>query len=151
MNSNDGRKISVSGSGSYYGMAVGEKVIEKLNFWVKIKSKAIKKVIDNLHIQVVGSGSAELICPKENVEKFIDEMDRLHIRIKGITWWCYVTDGHEPCGMGGPKNRFGSGWYSEILMDLLRFDSNQQLRKYMLEIYPSSEEYKACYTPAFWL
>lgn len=112
---------------------------------------AIKRIIDDLHIQAVGNGNMDLICPKENVEKFINEMNRLHIKIQGITWWCHVTEGHEHCGMGGPKNKFGTGWYSEIPMDLLRFESNEQLRKYLLEIYPASKEYKECHFPAFWL
>lgn len=108
--------------------------------------------MNDLHIQSVGNGFVDMICPKENIEKFIDEMDRLHIKIIGFTWWCYVAEGHTPCGMGGPKNRFGPGWHSEISMgDLIRVNSNKQLRKYLLEVYPSSKEYKPCYTPAFWL
>lgn len=112
---------------------------------------AVNKVIDDLHIQAVGCGYIDLICPRENIEKFIDEMDRLNIRITGFTWWCRVTEGHVPCGMGGPKSRFGPWWYSEIPADLLRFDSNDRLRKYLSEEYPASKEYRPCYVPAFWL
>lgn len=117
-----------------------------------MKSKRLKKVMNELHVQPVGKGYIDMICPKENIEKFIDEMNRMHIKIIGFTWWCYVTENHTPCGMGGPKNRFGSGWYSEISFgDLIRVNSNEQLRQYLLEVYPSSEAYKPCYTPAFWL
>lgn len=119
---------------------------------MEINKSILNKILNDLHIQSVGSGFIDLICPKQSIEKFIDEMNKLHIKIIGITWWCHVTEGHEPCGMGGPKNKFGSGWYSEIpLVDLTRFDSNEQLRKYLLEEYPVSEEYKECFVPAFWL
>ena len=115
-------------------------------------NNALPRIMDELHIQAVGNGYTDLICPRENVGKFIDEMDKLHIKIIGITWWCHVTEGHEPCGMGGPKNKFGPGWYSEIsLTDLIRFESHEELRRYLLEKYPTSKEYKECHIPAFWL
>ena len=118
----------------------------------KRKVMAVKRVIDELHVQVVGNGLIDMICPKENIDKFIDEMNRLHIRIYGFTWWCHVTQGHEPCGMGGPADEYGDGWYSEIAMfDVHLFDSNEQIRHYLLEVYPSSKDYRPCYTPAFWL
>ena len=118
----------------------------------EMNKSILNKIMNDLHIQAAGNGFTDLICPKENIEKFIDEIDRLNIRIIGITWWCHVTEGHEPCGMGGPKNKFGSGWYSEVpLDDLIRFESNEHLRKYLLEEYPVSEAYKECFVPAFWL
>ena len=117
-----------------------------------MKKNDLQRIMDELHIQSVGNGYTDLICPKENAGKFIDAMDRLHIKIRGITWWCHVTEGHEACGMGGLKNKFGQGWYSEIpLTGLIHCDSNNQLRKYLLEEYPASKEFKECYTPAFWL
>ena len=115
--------------------------------------RAVRRVVESLHIQPVGtSGLIDMICPKENIGKFIDAMDRLHVRIEGFTWWCHVTEGHEPCGMGGPANEFGPGWYSEIAMwDVHTFDSNEAIRRYLLEEYPASEDYRPCFTPAFWL
>ena len=122
-----------------------------MNKWFNSKND-LQRIIDELHIQAIGNGYIDLICPKENAGKFIDEMDKLHIKIIGITWWCHVTEGHEPCGTGGPKNKFGPGWYSEIpLTDLIRFESNKELRQYLLKEYPASKEYKECHMPAFWL
>ena len=118
----------------------------------QIGAEHLKKVMDDLHIQPVDDGLIDLICPKENIEAFIREMDKLRIKIVGFTWWCHVIEGHTPCGMGGPKDRLGIGWYSEIPMgDVIRFDSNEQLRHYLLEVYPASADYRPCYTPAFWL
>ncbi len=95
----------------------------------------------------------DLICPKENIAAFIDELTALDIRIYGFTWWCHVTGGHAACGSGGPKNQFGDGWYSEILPmgNLLQFEDNMSLRHFLLEDYPACEDYKECYRPAFWL
>ena len=112
----------------------------------------LDRIIRELHIQPVGNGYIDLICPPENIGAFIDHMEELHIPIEGFTWWCHVRDGHHPCGMGGPLNRYGEGWFSEIYMkDILRFDDYNSLRCYLLEEYPNNPEYKPCYVPAFWL
>lgn len=116
-------------------------------------SSQIDQIITKLHIQPVGDGYIDLICPKENIAAFIDQLTALDIRIYGFTWWCHVTDGHDACGSGGPKNKFGDGWYSEILPmgNLLQFEDNMSLRHFLLEEYPACEDYKECYCPAFWL
>ncbi|MBQ3122716.1 MAG: hypothetical protein IJP24_05180 [Firmicutes bacterium] len=77
-------------------------------------------------------------------------MNRLHIDITGFTWWCHVTEGHEPCGMGGPRDRYGDGWYSEIEMfAFTTLDSNDAYRRYFTMEYPNSKDYKPCRVPAF--
>lgn len=111
-----------------------------------------KKIYEELHIQSVGSGGIDLICPMENVPLFVQKMNELHIKIKGFTWWCHVTDKHEPCGMGGPKSQYYSGWFSEIPMSsIISFDDNDKYLQYLLEKWPCSAEYKACYFPGFWI
>lgn len=51
-----------------------------------------------------------------------------------------------------PKEKFGNGYYSEIYMEsVIKFNSNEEFRKFLLEEYPNSDEYKPCYTPAFWI
>ncbi len=93
-----------------------------------------------------------MICPVQNIGEFIDRMDELGIAIKGFTWWCHVHGYYQPCGLGGPRNRYGDGWFSEIPMNkIICFESNEELKHYLLVNYPDSHEYKECYVPAFWL
>lgn len=117
---------------------------------------ALKAEIDNilecLQVQPVGSGYIDCICPIQNVAAFIDSISRLNIRITEFTWWCFVSNDHKPCGMGGPKNEYGTGWYSEICMGkTYDFPSNEALKQYLICEWPKSTDYKPCYTPAFWL
>lgn len=112
----------------------------------------LDRTLRELRIQPVGKGYIDLICPPENIGAFIDRMEALQIPIEGFAWWCHVRGDHHPCGMGGPLNRYGEGWFSEIRMDdILRFDGYEALRRYLLEEYPNSPAYKPCYVPAFWL
>lgn len=117
-----------------------------------IVKQHLDRIMENLFIQPVGNGYIDCICPKKSINRFIDEMDKIGISITEFTWWCFVDEGHEPCGMGGPINKYGSGWFSEIGMEsTCKFSNNKELKKYLLYIYPQSNEYKECYTPAFWL
>ncbi len=108
-------------------------------------------IFEKLHIQPVGNGYIDLICPMGSVNDFIDEMNRLKIRIIGFTWWCHVEEGHVPCGMGGPKSKYDNSWFSEIQDELYEFKSNEEIRNFLINIYPKSSEYKDCFVPAFWL
>ena len=118
-----------------------------------INLSKIKTIFEKLKVQPVGDGLIDLICPMENADLFITEMDKLGIRIKGFKWWCHVTGDHEPCGMGGPKNKFGEGWFSEVLpMDeLISFENNEEYRKFFLYEWKQSGNYKPCVCPGFWL
>lgn len=110
----------------------------------------LEAIIKRLHMHCVGMGFLEIICPQNSIVEFIDEMDKLHIDITGFSWWCHVTEGHEPCGMGGPRDRYGDGWYSEIEMgDFTSLDSNDAYRRYFTIEYPDSKDYKPCRVPAF--
>ena len=113
---------------------------------------AVDTIMEKLHIQCVGNGYVDMICPTQNIGEFIDYMEELGITIKGFTWWCHVCDGHQLCGLGGPRNQYGDGWFSEIPMNkVICFESNEKLKHYLLVDYPNSHEYKECYVPAFWL
>lgn len=114
--------------------------------------KELDKILKELCIQKIGSGYIDLICPTESVNEFINKMNDLNIRITGFTWWCHASDTHEACGMGGPKCTYTHGYYSEIQMgNVIEFDSNEEIRTFLLNEYPKSREYKPCYVPGFWL
>lgn len=115
-----------------------------------INLSKLKVIFERLKIQTVGSGLTDLICPIENADLFITEMDKMDIQIKGFSWWCYVIDNHRPCGMGGPKNEFGEGWFSET-MESIYFNSNEDYHNFFLHEWRKSDEYKPCYQPGFWI
>lgn len=110
----------------------------------------LEDIINRLHMIRVGTGYFEMICPQDSIVAFLDEMDRLDIDITGFSWWCHVTKGHEPCGMGGPRDTYGDGWYSEIEMfAFTSLDNNDAYRRYFTIEYPNSKDYKPCHVPAF--
>ena len=53
--------------------------------------------------------------------------------------------------MGGPLSKYEGGWFSEIQGELIQFQSNEEIRNYLTNVYPKSEDYKPCFVPAFWL
>lgn len=118
-----------------------------------INLSKIKTIFEKLKIQPVGNGLIDLICPIENADLFITEMDKSGIIIKGFTWWCHVTGDHKPCGMGGPKNKFGEGWFSEVLPmgEVITFENNEEYRNFFLYEWKKSSNYKPCFCPGFWL
>lgn len=116
------------------------------------KTAKLDRLFQDLHVQPVGNGYIDCICPMDHVPDFIRSISDLGIRITKFTWWCYVSEGHEPCGMGGPINKFGPGWYSEIEMGhTFQFPSNSAMLDYLTNIWPKEPDYHPCYVPAFWL
>lgn len=114
--------------------------------------KELDKILTELHVQKIGSGYIDLICPIENINEFINKMNDLNIRITGFTWWCHATSNHEACGMGGSKCTYTDGYYSEIQIGhTIEFENNEEVRNFILNEYPKSKEYKPCYCPGFWL
>jgi hypothetical protein len=128
------------------------KAIEQL-ILVNDKKIRLDENMKKLSVQPVGNGYIDCICPFTNVEPFIDSMNKLNIKITGFTWWCLVIKEHEPCAMGGPRSIYGSGWYSEIppMSEVHEFLDNEAIKNYLLNEWPSSIDYKSCFTPAFWL
>lgn len=119
---------------------------------IQLIEEKFMEVFERLHIQPAGAGYVDLICSKSNIGVFVDEMDALGVRIVGFTWWCHVNKNHKPCGMGGPKNKYGEGWYSEIAMEKLQnFESNEKVKAFFIEENMKSASYKECYVPGFWL
>lgn len=116
------------------------------------KKEKLDKLIKECGITPVGNGYIDLICPKKYIEKFINGLSKLEIKIIGFTWWCDVTKGHNPCGMGGPKNKYGNNWYSEIQMEkIITFKNNKDFLNYLIVKWKNSSDYKECYVPGFWL
>ena len=110
--------------------------------------------LDELRIQPVGEGEdmIDLICPPEKIDAFLDLCNTEGIEIKGFSWWCHVTEGHEPCGMGGPKSSFFEGWFSEIPMDdIVRLPDNASYSTFFKSIWPEEDNYHDCWWPGFWL
>jgi len=105
-----------------------------------------------LKVQPVGNGLIDLICAPDGVDAFIDFCDENGLRIVGFTWWCHVTEGHEPCGMGGPKSCYYAGWFSEIQMSkIMELNDNESYRDYFRNVWPKDKAYHDCYWPGFWL
>lgn len=116
------------------------------------KKEKLDKLIKECKITPVGNGYIDLICPKKYIEKFIKGLSKLEIGIIGFTWWCNVTKVHKPCGMGGPKNKYGNNWYSEIQMGkVITFKNNEEFLNYLIAEWKNSSDYKECYVPGFWL
>jgi hypothetical protein len=113
--------------------------------------KKLIEIFNKYQIQTVGNGYIDCICPKNNIERFISAIDELHVKIDGFTWWCFSANGHQACGMGGPKNKFGEGFYSEVDSGLIELKNNRGYKHYLLNEFPYSSEYKECLVPGFWL
>ena len=111
-----------------------------------------KQSLEELKIQPVGNGRIDLICSPDHIDAFIDLCNAHEIAIKGFTWWCHVVEGHEPCGMGGPKSRYYNGWFSEIQMDeIIQLSDNESYRIYLKNVWQADGDYHDCYWPGFWL
>ncbi len=110
------------------------------------------KGLKELKIQPVGEGMIDLICPPESIGAFLDLCEADGSSIYGFTWWCHVTEGHAPCGMGGPKSLYYDGWFSEIPMeDIIRLPDDGAYREFFQNIWPKDKRYHDCWWPGFWL
>lgn len=112
-----------------------------------------RNLIETLKIQPVGTGWIDMICSPDRIGDFIDLCNSKNLSITGFTWWCHVTDGHEPCGMGGPMSDYYNGWFSEILPlgEVIELSDNESYRIFLKEIWPEQEDYQSCWWPGFWL
>ena len=80
---------------------------------------AIETLMEKFQVQMVGNGYTDLILPISESLKLIEELTKMQVALKTITYWCLCTPESEknlgcPHGLGGPRNRFGEGWYSEF-------------------------------------
>ena len=65
------------------------------------KKEELDKLIEKCEITPIGNKYIDLICPKMYIKEFIEGLSKLEIEIIGFSWWCNVTENHNPCGMGG--------------------------------------------------
>ena len=112
----------------------------------------LEKSLEELKIQPAGKGLIDLICPPDRIDAFLDLCNACGAVVRGFTWWCHVTEGHRPCGMGGPRSRYDEGWFSEIPMDgIIALEDNESYREYFKNVWPAEKGYRSCYWPGFWL
>lgn len=117
-----------------------------------ISKSELDLLLQIFHVQPVGRGYIDCICPIENAGAFISELTKRGLKANGFTWWCHVTEEHEACGLGGPKSLYEDGWYSEIEMcNVKEFSDNNAIIKYLTQDWLKSSDYRPCFTPAFWL
>ncbi len=82
-----------------------------------------KKLLDSLMVkykaQSVGSGYLEIITKRENYRDFIDAVLENGFKITRVSWWeyCETMETRNNYGMGGPRSKFYTGWFSELCMD----------------------------------
>lgn len=111
-----------------------------------------RNLIETLKIQPVGTGWIDMICSPDRIDDFIDLCNSNNLSITGFTWWCHVTDDHEPCGLGGPVSKYYDGWFSEIAMwEITSLSDNESYRTFFKETWSQSEDYEPCHWPGFWL
>ena len=108
--------------------------------------------LDELKIQPVGEGMIDMICSPEHIDEFVNLCNAVGAEIKGFVWWGHVTEGHKPCGMGGPASIYYDGWFSEIPMDdIVRLQDNALYSTFFSSIWPHEDNYHDCWWPGFWL
>ncbi len=142
----------------------------------------IELILEKYKIQPIGNGYIDLITSNSDIEDFISELSGIKIIINGVTWWCHCTEKSKkesgcPHGMGGPRNRYGDGWFSEMQVRMFEIPDeeliietidildnkvkviNEKVIRYIkhdfsrLIKYDFSKEkaYLECLVPALWL
>ena len=139
-------------------------IVARLFMWgIRVKvseimnehSLLMKHNLDNLmkqyKVQPVGKGYIDCIVTWENVFCFVDNLSKIDIKIRGLTWWCHCKDQSSGCphGMGGPLSEYYGGWFSEMQFPLVEFESNEQVIAYLKA--PNDPNILGCFVPALWL
>lgn len=77
--------------------------------------RELDRLLADHAVQPVGDGYIDCICPRQNIEKFLRDLSLLGVVVTDYTVWQWVSRTDETVwGMGGPRNSFGDGWYSEL-------------------------------------
>ena len=125
----------------------------------------IKQQLDKLlmkhKVQPVGWGYTDCIIKRENLIDFLNDLDKIQIKVQAITLWCHCTNYNAqaygcPHGGGGPLSGYHEGWFSEIyhvefkddfacsadVLDYIFSDSSD---------WRNNKLYSPCVEPALWL
>lgn len=77
--------------------------------------KEVDRLLAEHHVQPVGDGYIDCICPLQDVRQFLEALSHLGVTVTDYSVWQWVSCPEEIVwGMGGPYNSFGDGWYSEL-------------------------------------
>lgn len=146
-----------------------------------IKEK-MDSIIKNNEVEIVGYNYGECIVRKEKLDLVFEMISDIGIIISAISWWCNVENEESerkgcPHGMGGPRSKYGYGWYSELQNPMINLEDDllielkitfnlEKIKKSNLEIlnelntrlstpflYTSTNiiEDNRCVTPALWI
>jgi len=116
-----------------------------------LNKNALDDLLKKHNAQPAGNGYIDCIVTYGNVFDFINDLSALDIAVYGLTWWCHCKDNTAGCphGMGGPKSLYYSGWFSEMHMPPVEFESNEQAQAYLKA--PKDGGILDCFVPALWL
>jgi hypothetical protein len=90
-----------------------------------------KKILDSIirerKGQPVGNGYIDIIIKRENIDNFINDLTKHHFIINGVSWWFYCSEIGQKSeyGLGGPKSKYFTGWFSELYHDFDEIEIKQ--------------------------
>lgn len=114
-----------------------------------MNNNLLDRIMNENKVQSVGSGYIDCICPLDNIENFVNNIQNIGCKIDSFTIWEVVNEnGLNRVGMGGPRNKFGSGWYSEVVDFYQTFHS---IRQVMNELSKLSSVHNCDFVPGFWI
>ena len=119
-------------------------------FRLQVPHRKLFKTMKKYQVQSVGIGLIDCICPTNNIASFINEVYKNNYQISAYSLWEYVSNDKKQSkvGMGGPLNKFGTGWYAEIPCDILDFVSIEEMKQYIQQ---ESKKWNCEIVPGFWI
>jgi hypothetical protein len=137
---------------------------------------AIDGLLRKYKVVPAGNGYLDLILNPREALALVDELARLPVAVRGMSWWCLCTPESKlklgcPHGYGGPVNTFDAGWFSEcghypdflvdehgLQLDEFFADPNvfvNQAQKlisgYIQDTLPIEPFFSPCLHPGLWL
>jgi hypothetical protein len=137
---------------------------------------ALNSLLKKYQVEGVGNGYIDQILSVEKSIILIKELTALNIAVECLSWWCLTTKESRsrlgcPHGMGGPKNRYGEGYFSEcdhypftsfevveanlqshyISPENCARECNQKFMHYLINDFLAEGFYSECLHPGLWL
>jgi hypothetical protein len=141
-----------------------------------ITQRELDDLLAAYQAQPVGDGYIDSILPLDAAVRMVAELEQMSVAIERVTWWCHCTPESRLAlgchhGLGGPRNQFGEGWFSECVfypdlylpergVDLdaadvdpaeLAVSCGRLTRHYLEHVLPSEGFYRPCLQPGLWL